>query len=163
MSEEEGQLGHPAPKSGGPSHAANMETEGEAEADDDEDYEPSEVEPSWAKKIKRKTKKLFCMESHGQYMSHVSEKKARSRHKELMRQLVQLLTADLREGSLMRRSGFSSIASGPIQTQSSFRPMMAVQMIPLGCDVRDPQLAITWSCSNALCPFGVSMPKGERV
>ena len=32
-------------------------------------------------------KKLFCMESHGQYMAHVSEKKARSCHKELMRQL----------------------------------------------------------------------------
>ena len=32
-------------------------------------------------------KKLFCMESHGQYMSHISEKKARCRHKELMRQL----------------------------------------------------------------------------
>ena len=32
-------------------------------------------------------KKLFCMESHDQYMSHVSEKKARSHHKDLMRQL----------------------------------------------------------------------------
>ena len=64
-----------------------METEDEAEADKDEDYEPSGVEPSWAKRIKRKMKKLFCMESHGQYMSHVSENKARSRHKELMRQL----------------------------------------------------------------------------
>ena len=64
-----------------------MDTEGEAEADDDEDYEPSGVEPSWAKKLKLKMKKLFCMESHGQYMTHVAEKKARGRHKELMRQL----------------------------------------------------------------------------
>ena len=64
-----------------------METEDEAEADKDEDYEPSGVEPSWAKKIKRQMKKLFCMESHGQYISHVSEKKARRRHKELMQQL----------------------------------------------------------------------------
>ena len=32
-------------------------------------------------------KKLFCMESHGQYMTHVAEKKARGRHKELMRRL----------------------------------------------------------------------------
>ena len=32
-------------------------------------------------------KKLFCMESHGQYMTHVAEKQARSRHKELMCQL----------------------------------------------------------------------------
>ena len=79
--------GIPAPKSGGPSTAADMEPEGEAEADDDEDYEPYGVVPSWAKKIKRKMKKLFCMESHGQYMSHVSEKKARRSHKELMRQL----------------------------------------------------------------------------
>ena len=80
--------GTPAPKSGGPSTAADMETEDGAEADDDdEDYEPSGTEPSWAKKIKRKMKKLFCMESRGQYMTHVAEKKARGRHKELMRQL----------------------------------------------------------------------------
>ena len=59
--------GVPAPKSGGPSTAADMETEDRTEADDDdEDYEPSGTEPSWAKKIKRKMKKLFCMESHGQ-------------------------------------------------------------------------------------------------
>ena len=64
-----------------------METEDKAEADKDEDYEPSGVEPSWAKRIKRKMKKLFYMESHGQYMSHVFEKKARRRHKELMHQL----------------------------------------------------------------------------
>ena len=64
-----------------------METEDEAEADKDDDYEPSGVEPSWAKRIKRKMKKLFYMESHGQYMSHVSEKKAHRCHKELMRQL----------------------------------------------------------------------------
>ena len=80
--------GTPAPKSGGPSTAADMETEDGAEADDDdEDYEPSGTEPSWAKKLKRKMKKLFCMESHGQYMTHVAEKQARGRHKELMRQL----------------------------------------------------------------------------
>ena len=86
-------MGHPAPKSGGPSTAADMETEDGAEADDDdEDYvpsgtEPSAAEPSWAKKIKRKMKKLFCMESHGQYMTHVAEKHARTRHKELMCQM----------------------------------------------------------------------------
>ena len=80
--------GTPAPKSGGPSTATDMETEGEAEADeDDEDYAPSGAEPSWAKKLKRKMKKLFCMESHGKYMTHVAEKQARGRHKELMRQL----------------------------------------------------------------------------
>ena len=46
--------GTPAPKSWGPSTAADMETEGGAEADDDdEDYEPSGTEPSWAKKLKR--------------------------------------------------------------------------------------------------------------
>ena len=70
--------GTPAPKSGGPSTDADMGTEDGAEADDDdEDYEPSGTEPSWAKKLKRKMKKLFCMESHGQYMTHVAEKKAR--------------------------------------------------------------------------------------
>ena len=64
-----------------------METEEEAEAEDDDDYEPSGAEPSWAKKLKLKMKKLFCMESHGQYMTHVADKKARGRHKELMHQL----------------------------------------------------------------------------
>mgnify|MGYP000981779615 CR=1 FL=1 len=75
--------GTPTPKSDIPSGA----DEAEAEAEDDEDYEPSGVEPSWAKKLKCKMKKLFCMESHGQYMAHVSEKKSRSRHKVLMCQL----------------------------------------------------------------------------
>ena len=70
--------GTPAPKSGGPSTDADMGTEDGAEADDDdEDYEPSGTEPSWSKKIKRKMKKLFYMESRGQYMTHVAEKKAR--------------------------------------------------------------------------------------
>ena len=78
--------GTPAPKFGGPSTAADMETGGGAAADDhDEDFGPSSAEPSWAKKLKRKMKKLFCMESHGQYMTHVVEKHARVRHKELMR------------------------------------------------------------------------------
>ena len=54
---------------------------------------PSEAEPSWAKKLKLKVKKLFCMESHGQYMTHVVEKKARGRHKELMRQLGATVTS----------------------------------------------------------------------
>ena len=65
-----------------------METEGGAATDDhEEDFGPSSAEPSWAKKLKRKMKKLFCMESHGQYMTHVAEKHARTRHKELMRQM----------------------------------------------------------------------------
>ena len=77
-----------------------METEVEADADDDADYEPSGVEPSWAKKIKRKMKKLFCMESHGQYMVHVSEKKARSRHKDLMRHLGAIVASGF-EGKII--------------------------------------------------------------
>ena len=64
---------------------------GDVEAEDDEDegpdYEPSGVEPSWAKKLKLKMKKLFCMETHEQYMAHMSEKNSRSCHKALMRQL----------------------------------------------------------------------------
>ena len=80
--------GTQAPRTGVPSSATAMETEEETGAeDDDDDYVPSEAEPSWAKKLKLKMKKLFCMESHGQYMTHVAEKKARGRHKELMRQM----------------------------------------------------------------------------
>ena len=79
----------PAPQSGGPSAAAAaMGNEGGAATDDhEEDFGPSSTEPSWAQKLKRKMKKLFCMESHGQYMTHVAEKHARTRHKELMRQM----------------------------------------------------------------------------
>ena len=86
--------GTQAPKTGVPSSATAMETEEETGAeDDDDDYVPSEAEPSWAKKLKLKMKKLFCMESHGQYMTHVAEKKARGRHKELMRQLGATVTS----------------------------------------------------------------------
>ena len=88
----------PAPHTGGPSAAAAMGdpsvaaaamgTEGGAATDDHEkDFRPSSTEPSWAQKLKRKMKKLFCMESHGQYMTHVAEKHARVHHKELMRHL----------------------------------------------------------------------------
>ena len=71
----------------GPSAAAAaMGTEGGAATDDhEEDFGPSSTEPSWAQKLKRKMKKLFCIESHGQYMTHVAEKHVRTRHKELMR------------------------------------------------------------------------------
>ena len=41
------------------------EEEAEAEAEDHDDYVPSAAEPSWAKKLKLKMKKLFCMEAHG--------------------------------------------------------------------------------------------------
>ena len=79
----------PTPQTGGPSAPAAadaMETEGGTATDDhEEDFGPSSAEPSWAQKLKRKMKKLFCMESHGQYMTHVAEKHARTRHKELMR------------------------------------------------------------------------------
>ena len=156
--------GVPAPKSGGPSTAADMETEDGAEVDDDdEDYEPSGTEPSWAKKIKRKMKKLFCMESRGQYMTHVAEKKARGATRSSCVSWVRPLSVGLRARSLRKRSGFSSTVRGPIPTPSSFRLRMAVQMTLSGCDERAPQFAFTWSRSVALCPFGVSMPKGERA
>ena len=83
--------GTQVPRSRATSSAAAMETEEEADATADDDYEPSGSEPSWAKKLKIKVKKLFCMESHGQYMTHVAEKKARGRHKELMRQVGAIL------------------------------------------------------------------------
>ena len=46
--------GTTAPSSGILPGAADMETE--VDADDDDDYEPSGAEPSWAKKLKRKMK-----------------------------------------------------------------------------------------------------------
>ena len=56
----------------------------EDDDDDEQDYEPSE-EPSWAKKLKQKMKKLFCLQAMGQYKAHVAEKKARCRDKAIMR------------------------------------------------------------------------------
>ena len=42
-------------------------------------FVPSSEEPSWAKKLKKKMKKLFCIEAQGQYKAHVAQKKSRSR------------------------------------------------------------------------------------
>ena len=99
--------GTPAPQSGGPSTAADMETEGVTEADDDdEDYEPSGAEPSWAKKLKRKMKKLFCMESHGQYMTHVAEKQARGVTRSSCVSWVRPLPAVLRARSPLQKIHF---------------------------------------------------------
>ena len=120
-----------------------METKEEADADDDDDYEPSGAEPSWAQKLKLKVKKLFCMEAHDQYMTHVAEKKARGVTRSSSVSWVRPLSVGLRARSLRKRSGFSSTVRGPIPTPSSFRLMMALQTIPLGCDVGDPQFAIT--------------------
>ena len=63
--------------------------------EDDEDFvvqggvaphsAPSLAEPSWAKKLKEKMKKLFCLQAKGQYRAHVAEKEARRRHKALGR------------------------------------------------------------------------------
>ena len=41
--------------------------EEEADEDSSDGYVPPSTEPSWAKKLKNKMKKLFCMQSHGQY------------------------------------------------------------------------------------------------
>ena len=112
--------------------------------------------PVWSPhglRIKRKMKKLFCMESHGQYMSHVSEKKARSRHKELMRHLGATVSSGSKgriideEEWVQQHCSWTDSDTGQFPTN----------------DARDPQFAITWSRSNALCLFGVSLPKGERV
>ena len=49
--------------------------------------EPPSEEPSWAKKLKVKMKKLLCFQVKGQNKEHVEAKKAHSRDKAIMRQV----------------------------------------------------------------------------
>jgi hypothetical protein len=65
----------------GTSDAPEVESEG----GDEPDYGPSDDEPSWAKKLKKKMKKHFYFEAHGQYKAHVAQKKACSHDKSIMR------------------------------------------------------------------------------
>ncbi|KAE8788746.1 Exocyst complex component 7 [Hordeum vulgare] len=48
---------------------------------------PLTEEPSWAKKLKKKMKKLFYLHAKGQYRAHAANKAAISRHKVLGRQI----------------------------------------------------------------------------
>jgi hypothetical protein len=65
---------------------APTDSDDEAELDYEFVSSPEKV-PSWASKLKSKMKKLFCIESQGQYRAHVADKKARSRDKAMMRHL----------------------------------------------------------------------------
>ena len=48
-------------------------------------YAPPSSEPSWAKKLKKKMKALFCMQAQGQYKAHVTHKQSHQRDKKIMR------------------------------------------------------------------------------
>ena len=115
---------------------------------------------SWAKKLNIKMKKLFCMESHGQYMTHVAEKKARGRHKELMRQMGAIVISGSEDQLTEEEEWiFSSTALGLILMLSTSRLTMVAQMIPLrsdGC----PSFTFTWSRSITPSPFWCLDAKG---
>ena len=59
----------------------------EEEDDDGPEYVPPSEEPSWAKKLKEKMKRLFCLQAKGQYKAHKEAKMARRRDKAIMRQV----------------------------------------------------------------------------
>ncbi|KAE8779332.1 hypothetical protein D1007_47666 [Hordeum vulgare] len=72
---------------------ANTSTTPDAPRDSDEDMAaredevvpesrmPSSAEPSWAKKLTGRMKTLFCMQTNGQYRTHVAQKESRQRDK----------------------------------------------------------------------------------
>lgn len=59
--------------------------EEEADEDSSDGYTPPSTEPSWAKKLKAKVKKLFYMQAQGQYKSHVASKESCQRDKWILR------------------------------------------------------------------------------
>ena len=82
------------------------------------------------------------------------------RHKELMRHLG-VTVASGSEGHITEEEEWiHQHCPWTVQTPSSFRPTTEMQTITLRCDVRDPQLAITWSRSVTLCPFWCLAAKG---
>ena len=96
-------------------------------------------------------------------MTHVAEKKARGRHKELMRQLGATVNSGSEDQLTEEGSGFSSTARGPILMPSTSRLTTVVPMIPLGSDACVPHLLSPGAVATLPLLFGVSMPKGERV
>ena len=62
--------------------------EEEIEEDNAEDrsaFTPPSAEPSWAKKLKNKMKRLFCMQVQGQYKAHVAQKESHCRDIRILR------------------------------------------------------------------------------
>ena len=77
----------------------------EEEEDDGPECVPPSEEPSWAKKLKEKMKRMFCLQAKGQYKAHKEAKMARRRDKAIMRQVGLEVHMALRTGSLMRSLG----------------------------------------------------------
>ena len=48
-------------------------------------FSPPSDEPSWAKKLKNKMKRLFCMQVQGQYKAYVAQKESRRREIRILR------------------------------------------------------------------------------
>ena len=57
------------------------------EDDDGPEYVPPSEEPSWAKNLKEKMKRLFCFQAKGQYKAHKEANMARRRDNANMRQV----------------------------------------------------------------------------
>ena len=70
--------------------AARMEVdedeleEEEADEDSSDGYTPPSSEPTWAKRLKKKMKALFCMQAKVQYKSHVAQKESHRRDKRIL-------------------------------------------------------------------------------
>ncbi|KAE8821540.1 Exocyst complex component 7 [Hordeum vulgare] len=63
-------------------------TDSDDESEPDYEFVPrSETEPSWASKLRKKMKALFCFQEKGQYKAHVDANKARIHDKMIMRKI----------------------------------------------------------------------------
>ena len=115
------------------------------------------------KEAQEEDEEAVLLEYHGQYMTHVAEKKARGRHKELMRQMGAIVISGSEDQLTEEEEWIQQHARGPILMPSTSRLTTVVQMIPLSSDVCVPRLLSPGAVATLPLLFGVSMPKGERV
>ena len=74
------------------------EIEEEEDNEDSSDgYTPPSSKPSWANKLKTKMKKLFCMQTQGQYRAHVASKKSLQHDKKILRTFGKTVTSGSEE------------------------------------------------------------------
>ena len=99
------------------------------------------------------------MESHGQYMTHVAEKKARGRHKELMHQMGSIVISGSEDQLTEEEEWIQQHCPWTDSDAEHFPTDDVARMIPLRSDVC-PSFAITWSRSNTPSPFWCLDAKG---
>ena len=139
-----------------------------SDADDEDDdgceYVPPSEEPSWAKKLKEKMKRMFYFQAKGQYKAHKEAKMARRRDKAIMRQVGLRLQMALRSGSLMRSLGSDCTARGLTSRRTPEFTLLLVLQRTLRRRRSMTGDAMEIYYHRVPCrpfPFGVLLPKGE--